>query len=207
MVMVHETQHFGYTPAQVAAITGLPIAAVHKAIEQKLIQARRIRKGRIVERTLSRSQAVYLQMEAKGLKSLPLAARRQVARAVERDPGIDAMFLSEGSVILIQVKSARKQVDTGLRRLEKAARLVESNPEIMRGTPVYKGTRIPVTAVADMLSQGASIKEVLEGYPALTREMLELAPLYVRAFPRRGRPPARPWAKGKPRRVSRHDAT
>src|SRR6187402_1086640 len=123
MAMVHETQHGGYTPAQVAAITGLPIAAVHKAIEQKLIHARRTRKGRIVKRTLSRSQAVYLQMEAKGLKSLPLATRRQVARAVERDPGIDAMFLSEGSVILIQVKSARKQVDTGLRRLEKAARL------------------------------------------------------------------------------------
>jgi uncharacterized protein (DUF433 family) len=207
MAMVHETQHGSYTPAQVAAITGLPITAVHKAIERKLIHPKRIRKGRIVERMLSRSQAVYLQMEAKGLRSLPLATRRQVAQAVERDPGIDAMSLSEGSVVLIQVKSARQQVDTGLRRLERAARIVESNPEIMHGTPVYKGTRIPVITVADMLSQGTSIEEILEGYPALTREMVTLAPLYVRAFPRRGRPPARPWAKRKPRRVSRHDAT
>lgn len=204
--MVDKAQNSRYTPAQVAAITGLPVAAVHKAIEQKLVHARRVRKGNIVERTLSRSQAVYLQMEAKGLKSLPLATRREIAQALERDSGIDAMFLSEGSVILIQIKSARKQVDAGLRQLEKAARIVESNPEIMHGTPVYKGTRIPVAAVAEMLSQGSSIKEVLEGYPALTREMLELAPLYVRAFPRRGRPAARPWAIRKPRRVSKHDA-
>jgi uncharacterized protein (DUF433 family) len=206
--MVHETQNVRYTPAQVAAITGLPIGAVRKAIEQNLVHAERVRRGRIIERMLSRSQAVYLQMEAKGLRSLPLATRREIAEAIERDPGIDAMFLSEGSVILIEVKSARKEVDTGLRRLEKASRIVESNPEIMRGTPVYKGTRIPVTAVAEMLSQGSSIEEVLQGYPALTREMVELAPLYVRAFPRRGRPAAqRPWAKRRPRRVSRHSAT
>jgi uncharacterized protein (DUF433 family) len=207
MVMVHETQNVRYTPAQVAAITGLPIGAVHKAIEQKLVHAERVRRGRIIERMLSRSQAVYLQMEAKGLRSLPLATRREVAEAIERNPGIDAMFLSERSVILIEVKSARKEVDTGLRRLEKAARIVESNPEIMRGTPVYKGTRIPVTVVAGMLSQGSSIEEVLEGYPALTREMVELAPLYVRTFPRKGRPAARPRAKRRPRRVSRHSAT
>lgn len=206
MEMVQETQHGAYTPAQVAAITGLPIAAVHKAIEQKLIHAKRIRRGRTIKRTLSRSQAVYLQMEARGLRTLPLATRRQVAQAIEQDPGIDAMFLSQGSVILIQVKSACKEVDTGLRRLEKAARIVESNPEIMNGTPVFKGTRIPVIGVAEMLSQGASIDEVLEGYPALTREMAELAPLYVRAFPRRGRAAARPWASRKPRRVSKHGA-
>jgi hypothetical protein len=107
---------------------------------------------------------VYLQMEAKGLRSLPLATRREVAQAVERDPGMDEMILSEGSVILIQVKSARKEVNTGLRRLEKAARLVESNPEIMQGSPVYRGTRIPVAVVAEMLSQGASMEEVLGGY-------------------------------------------
>src|SRR6266487_34254 len=162
-----------YTPSQVSAVTGLPLPAVHKAIEYKLIRPKRVREGHLIQRLLSRSQAVYLRMEAKGLRSLPLAARRQVARAVERDPGIDAMFVSEGSVIQIQCKSARKEVDTGLRRLAEATRMVESDPEIMRGAPVYKGTRIPVHAMADMLSQGATIAEILEGYPALSREKVE----------------------------------
>jgi uncharacterized protein (DUF433 family) len=65
---------------------------------------------------------------------------------------------------------------------EQAARLrqlVTSNPEIMGGTPVFKGTRIPVDLVADMLAQGATTDEILEGYPTLNKEMLSLAPLYV----------------------------
>jgi uncharacterized protein (DUF433 family) len=189
-----------YTPSQVSAVTGLPLAAVHKAIEHHLIRPKLVREGR----RLSRSQMLYLRMEAKGLRSLPLAERRQVARAIEQDSGIDAMCISEGSVILIQFKLARKEVDTGLRRLAEATRMVESDAEIMRGTPVYKGTRIPVHAIADMLSQGAPIGEILEGYPALTREKVELAPMYVKAFPRRGRPATRPWAKRSPRRLSKH---
>jgi hypothetical protein len=55
-----------------------------------------------------------------------------------------------------------------------------------------------------MLNQGASIGEILEGYPALDREKIELAFLYVQAFPRRGRPASRPWAKRKAVRTTRH---
>jgi uncharacterized protein (DUF433 family) len=191
-----------YTPSQVSAVTGLPLPALHKAIEYKLIRPKRVREGRLVHRLLSRSQAVYLRMEARGLRSLPLAARRQVARAVERDPGIDAMFTSEGSVILIQCKSARKEVDTGLRRLAAATRMAQSDPEIMRGAPVFRGSRIPVHAIADMLSQGATVAEILGGYPALTRQKIELAPMYAKAFPLRGGPGAHSWSKRPPRRVS-----
>ena len=60
--------------------------------------------------------------------------------------------------------------------------------------------------VADKLNDGASVEEILEGYPALDRNRIELAPLYVRAFPRRGRPSQRPWASKKLTRVSRHAA-
>jgi uncharacterized protein (DUF433 family) len=187
-----------YTPSQVSAVTGLPLPAVHKAIENKLIRPKRVRAGRGVQRLISKSQAVYLRMEAKGLRALPLATRRQVARAVEQDPRIDAMFTQEGSVILIQCKSARKEVETGLRRLAEATRQVVSDPEVMGGGPVYKGTRIPVHGIADMLGQGATVAEILEGYPALTREKVELAPFYVKAFPRRGRPVVRSWATRRP---------
>lgn len=193
-----------YTPSQVSAVTGLPLAAIHKAIEYRLIRPKRVREGNIVTRLLSKSQVLYMLLEAKGLRSLPLPARREIARAVERDPRIDIRSISEGSVVLIEIKSARKEIERGLHRLAAAERIVESNPEIMLGTPVYRGTRIPVHAIADMLSQSATIEEILEGYPTLTREKVELAPLYVKAFPRRGRPPARPWAQKRPRRITQH---
>jgi uncharacterized protein (DUF433 family) len=180
------------------------LPAGHKAIEYTLIRPKRVRDGRVVQRLLSKAQLIYLGSEAKGLRSLPLAARRQVARALEHNPGVDAMAISDGNVVFIQVKSVRKEIETGLRRLAEAERLVHSDPEVMCGTPVYVGTRIPVHAIADMLSQGASVQEILEGYPALTRRKIELAPMYVKAFPRRGRPAGRPWAKRRQRRVSEH---
>ena len=204
-MMAAATQNDAYTPSQVSAVTGLPLPAVHKAIEHKLIRPKRVREGQVVQRLLSKSQMLYLLMEAKGLRSLPLATRRQVARAVERDPGIDAMAISEGSVILVQCKSARKEMETGLRRLAEAERMVDSDPEILHAAPVYRGTRIPVHAIADMLSQGATVEDILEGYPALTREKVELAPMYAKAFPRRGRPVMHPWAKRRPRRVTEHN--
>ena len=202
-VMTVGTENSAYTPPQVSAITGLPLPSVHKAIENRLIRPERVRGQRAARRLLSKSDLLYLRLEAQGLKLLPLATRRQVARKIERNSGIDAMYVSEGRVILVQCKSARKEVNAALRRFDEVSRMAESDPDVMHGTPVYKGTRIPVQGIADMLSQGATVAEILEGYPALTHRKVELAPLYIKAFPRKGRPAIRPWAKRPPRRVSR----
>jgi uncharacterized protein (DUF433 family) len=156
---------------------------------------------------LSREQVLYLRLEAEGVRLLPIAARRAIAKKIESSPEIDTVVLTEGSALVIEVKSVRLELDSDLRKLERAENMIVSDPEIMRGTPVYRGTRIPVELIADMLSQGANPEEVIEGYPALDREKVELAPLYVQAFPRRGRPASRPWAKRKPLRVTRHRRT
>src|SRR5438128_425526 len=125
--MATATSNLAFTPAQVSAVTGLSVPAVHKAVEYKLIRPKRVRDGHSVQRLFSKPQVLYLFVEAKGLRSLPLPTRRQVARAVERDPGIDAMATHEGSVVLIQIKSARKESETGLRRLAEAERMVHSD--------------------------------------------------------------------------------
>jgi len=65
------------------------------------------------------------------------------------------------------------------KQLERLKELVTSDPEIMQGTLVFKGTRIPVDLVTEMLAQDATAEEILEGYPTLNNEMLSLASLYV----------------------------
>ncbi len=75
---------------------------------------------------------------------MPIAARRAIANKIESTPGIDAVVLTEGSALVIQVKSVRLELDQELKKLERVANIVISDPEIMRGTPVYRGTRIPV---------------------------------------------------------------
>jgi uncharacterized protein (DUF433 family) len=186
-----------YTPAQASAVADLPLKAVHKLIDGRLIHPRRKRVGRETQRFLSQDQLVYLRLEAEGVRLLPLAARREVAKAVESSPKIDTVSLSEGSAVTIQIKHVRQEVEEQLSRLREAQQMTISDPEILRGTPVYRGTRIPVELVAEMLADGATVEEIVEGYPALDRERVELAPLYVRAFPRRGRPSQRPWAGAK----------
>jgi uncharacterized protein (DUF433 family) len=183
-----------YTPAQASAIADLPLKAVHKLIDGRLIRPRRKRVGREIQRFLSQDQLVYLRLEAEGVRLLPLATRREVAKVVENSPKIDMVCLSEGSAVTIQVKHVRQEIEQQLLRLKEAQHMTVSDPEILRGTPVYRGTRIPVELVAEMLADGASVEEILEGYPALDRDKVKLATLYVRAFPRRGRPSQRPWA-------------
>src|SRR6266480_420037 len=196
-----------YTPAQASAVANLPLPAVHKLIERRLIRPRRLRNGRSIERMLSRAQVLYLRLEAEGVRLLPIASRRAIAKEIESTPEIDAVLLTEGSALIVQVKSVRLELDQDLKKLERAVDMIASDPEVMRGTPVYRGSRIPVELIADMLSQGANPEEILEGYPALDREKVELAPLYVQAFPRRGRPASRPWAKRKPIRTTRRRRT
>ena len=193
-----------YTPAQASAVANLPLPAVHKLIERRLIRPRRLRTGRSIQRMLSREQVLYLRLEAEGVRLLPMAARRAIAKKIESSPEIDTVILAEGPALIIQVKSVRLELDQDLRRLQRAENMIVSDPEIMRGTPVYRGTRIPVELIADMLTQGAKPEEILEGYPALDEERVELAPLYVQAFPRHGRPASRPWAKRKSVLVTRH---
>ena len=43
------------------------------------------------------------------------------------------------------------------------------DPEIMGGTPVFSGTRVPVETLLDYLAAGDSIDEFLEGFPTVTR--------------------------------------
>jgi len=192
-----------YTPAQASVLANLPLPAVHKVIERRLIRPRRLRTGRVIQRMLNRQQVLYLRLEAEGVRLLPISARRAIAKQLEASPGKDIVVPGGGSALVIQVKSVRLELDADLKKLERAAEMAVSDPEVMHGTPVYRGTRIPIELIANMVRQGTKIDEILKGYPALDREKVELAPLYVQAFPRRGRPASRPWAKRRPVRVTR----
>ena len=55
-------QNNPYTPAQAAAVTGLSLLAVHKAIEYRLIRPKVVREGRSFYRLLSKPQVLYLQL-------------------------------------------------------------------------------------------------------------------------------------------------
>jgi uncharacterized protein (DUF433 family) len=50
--------------------------------------------------------------------------------------------------------------------------IVSVSPEIMGGTPVFTGTRVPVQTLLDYLKAGESIDDFLDGFPTVTREQV-----------------------------------
>jgi uncharacterized protein (DUF433 family) len=47
---------------------------------------------------------------------------------------------------------------------------ISSDPKVMTGKPVIKGTRIPVEVILRWLGKGLTIEQVILEYPGLTRE-------------------------------------
>lgn len=57
---------------------------------------------------------------------------------------------------------------------------IETNPEVLTGKPVVAGTRISVELVVELLAENWSIEEILEQYPALSREDIQACLHYAR---------------------------
>ena len=49
-------------------------------------------------------------------------------------------------------------------------KIIHSDPEILGGTPVFVGTRVPLQALIDYLKAGRSLDEFLDDFPSVTRE-------------------------------------
>jgi uncharacterized protein (DUF433 family) len=49
--------------------------------------------------------------------------------------------------------------------------VVRSDPEILGGTPVFVGTRVPVQALIDYIEAGHALREFLDDFPSVTREL------------------------------------
>jgi uncharacterized protein (DUF433 family) len=56
---------------------------------------------------------------------------------------------------------------------------IEINPDVMRGKPVIKGTRVTVELILRKLSEGAREKDLIDAYPRLAREDIRAAIRYA----------------------------
>ena len=51
-----------------------------------------------------------------------------------------------------------------------ATQIIHSDPEVLGGTPVFVGTRVPVHALLDFLEGGDTIEAFLDNYPGVSRD-------------------------------------
>lgn len=50
--------------------------------------------------------------------------------------------------------------------------LITIDPDILGGTPVFAGTRVPLSVLFDNLSDGLTIGEIVDSYPTLPRDLV-----------------------------------
>lgn len=64
------------------------------------------------------------------------------------------------------------------------ASVIVSDPEILGGTPVFRGTRVPFKNLLDYLEGGHRLDEFLEQFPSVTREAAVAALEYAKELRR-----------------------
>jgi uncharacterized protein (DUF433 family) len=171
------------TANEAASVTGVPLRQVHRIIDAGLLHG--AVKRRHNARLLTREALIGLKLAHETADVLTPESRRTMVAALIRRPH---QAVVRAAAVLIDARPAAKAVRTGLDQLTKARRLVSSTSDVLRGTPVLKGTRIPVHDIADMLANGDDPAAIVKAYPQLVREQVRLAAIYASAYPRRGRP-------------------
>jgi uncharacterized protein (DUF433 family) len=176
---------------EAAELSGATLRAVDKAIEERLI---RVRRGREVLMTTD-ELAVFGVLDLAELP-LPARAKRSIRRWVVGERPHRRRRAGELALSPTLVVRVGPEVRDLVARAERYAaardRYIEVDPEIKGGEPVIRGTRIGVRAVAARLDAGDSVEELCEDYPDVPRDAFEVARLWARTHPRRGRP-VRPW--------------
>jgi uncharacterized protein (DUF433 family) len=176
-----------FTPAEAAAVTRLPLKSVNNAIDKKTIPAQTVRRRGQPVRLVDVSALVYMRLEARLVRDTTPAFRRRLFQAIAAAQGNAAESVEVGA-LRVDLAGPQQEVREGIEALRRAEALAETDPDIMGGSPVFRGTRIPVHLVADLIRQGETTASLREGYPRLTEEMIQLAPVYAQAHPLRGRP-------------------
>ena len=176
------------SPSEAAVISGVSLRDVHRVIDEHLLPDSFY--GPLQPRSFKSQACVFICFYFQAANRLT-PEERQRTIALASQPSFDwkaAKNLVRDEFLTIDFAPFRQAVDERMLRLQMARSMVVSDPEIMGGTPVIRGTRVPVYDVAASVAAGIPLDRILAAYPSLKSEQLELANLYAEANPQRGRP-------------------
>jgi uncharacterized protein (DUF433 family) len=172
------------TASEAAAVTRVPVKQVNRIVDAGLLAGRA--RGRPGQRLIDSEALVALLVAHRTADTLQPAARRALIETLSRS-NPPHVRLEDG--VSVDVRRFDVEVKRGVGALGRAGLMVVSDPAVLGGRPCFKGTRIPVHDVAEMLDNGDPPEAVLAAYSRLKPAQLAAARLYAEAYPRRGRPP------------------
>jgi uncharacterized protein (DUF433 family) len=184
-----------FTRNETAEISGVSVNAVNKALEQRIARPHRSR-GRTL---LVVEEAAALALISQIPVRLSVKLKRELRDWIVNRSPQPAEELELSPALRIAMTDYASEV---AERAAKYARLrdkyVEVDSRKLGGTPVIRGTRMPVRTLAQLVENGESREALREDYPHIPEEAYKVAVIWARGNPRRGRPNAASQ-KGRPR--------
>lgn len=176
-----------FTPAEAAALVQLPSKQIRKDLEYSIITI-----GLASPPRLPFSALVYFEtLRLTGLSwSVEDRARlyRLIAEGLAQTPAPESVEFA--SVLSLKLGLVAREMEAKLARFHAWKDTLVSNPDVMAGEIVFPRSRLTVRRVGELLEQGESPNVILEDYPELSPQDLEFSHLFVKAYPRVGRPRA-----------------
>lgn len=170
--------------SEAAALSGASPTTVKKAVDQKIIPTRRVSSRSYID---AEDVAMLAMLSELGGVQLGLGSKRQLRNWLRSRGASPELKLTPALVV-----RRTRTVEEARHRAERYARLREKwivrDPDIKGGEPVIRGSRVTVYTLAGRIACGDSPSMLEEDYPHIPAEAREVAVLYAKANPRRGRP-------------------
>ena len=182
------------TATEAAVVAHVSIRDVNRAIDEGILPFGFFRAG--VERNVAAAGCPLIAFYFESAERLTskerlwaierAGARLKTPGAFTAVPLEDWTFRDE--FLAIDLAPFVRRTAERMARLVQARAAVVVSPDVLGGTPVIRGTRVPVHDVAASVAAGLPPERILAAYPSLDAEKIELASIYAQAAPPRGRP-------------------
>jgi uncharacterized protein (DUF433 family) len=178
------------TPSEAAIAAGVSVPQIHRIIDEEILPEEFFMSASGVRRFRSDACiliAFYFDTAEILTKNARLQTiRNAMAHCARWSDWKDCVV--EENAISVHFSEWFVRVSDHLESLKRAKEMVVEDPEILSGTPVIKGTRVPVHQIGALYDSGVPKGKILRSYPSLKDWQIELSSIYSRAVPQRGRP-------------------
>ena len=181
-------------PTEAAVVARVALRDVNRVIDERILpgglfsvdEGRRVAAAACALISFYVDSAKRLTAEERLSVIRDIGARLHRARA--RAAPVEEDWIVRNGFLTIDLAPFVRRASERMARLAAARDMVVSDPAVLGGTPVVRGTRVPVHDVAASMAAGLPMDRILAAYPLLDAARIELAAMYAEANPTRGRP-------------------
>ena len=177
------------TTREVAVLSGASVPTVKKALQQQKLKARKVKSGLVMEPRAVPAMAAFNGL---GVRLSQVAQRRVRDGLFAKSDGLPVQIQLSEVLVLRVTDEIRASYQRAIEYVDARDRYLEHRADILGGTPVIKGTRLSVYALAARVDGGESLSDIETDYPDVSTAAIRGAIDYARAHPPVGRP-RKPW--------------